>query len=297
MCRCCPICGEEEHKSAFPFMTIWNKKKYTYIQCRACKTTYVNPYPNDSDFELMYAKAAYHDEHYHEINVEQYRSSIEWLSSLSGNRKTLLDFGCGNGAFLLAAKQAGFICKGVEYDSDTIKFASNRSGVEVKSLNEIISSEDNFEIIHLGDVFEHLPRPEKILSQLDKILAPNGVFFIEGPLENNPSLVYFSILAFNAIKRFVGIKTISYSPPTHLVRTNHSAQKHYFADNLDYKEIRFEVYETGWPYYCQGDASLSISYLVKRFIGRLAIILSKLQYNKTKVFGNRFYALYKITGN
>ena len=274
-------------------MAIWNKKKYTYVQCRACKTTHVSPYPNDSDFELMYAKDAYHDEHYHEINVDQYRGSIEWLSSLSGNRKTLLDFGCGNGAFLLAAKQEGFICKGVEYDSETIKFASEKSGVEVKSLDETISSEEEFEIIHLGDVFEHLPQPEQILSQLEKMLAPNGVFFIEGPLENNPSLVYFSILAFNAIKRFVGIKTISYSPPTHLVRTNQSAQKHYFIDNLGYKEICFEVYETGWPYYNQNGELLSIGYLVKRFIGRLAIMLSKLQFKKTKVLGNRFFSLFE----
>ena len=114
----------------------------------------MSPYPNDSDFELMYAKDAYHDEHYHEINVDQYRGSIEWLSSLSGNRKTLLDFGCGNGAFLLAAKQEGFICKGVEYDSETIKFASEKSGVEVKSLDETISSEEESRVIN--DVFYSL---------------------------------------------------------------------------------------------------------------------------------------------
>lgn len=43
-----------------------------------------------------------------------------------------------------------------------------------------------FDAIHLGDVLEHLPHPASLLRELEPL---GGVFFIEGPLENNPSLV------------------------------------------------------------------------------------------------------------
>ena len=53
-----------------------------------------------------------------------------------------------------------------------------------------------YDIIYMGDVLEHLPAPAATLRDLDGLLAPGGLFFVEGPLEDNVSLVYYSARLF-----------------------------------------------------------------------------------------------------
>lgn len=295
MPRNCPICKSNKNNPSFPYLSLWNNKEFEYVKCKLCKTTYVDPCPGDDDFKLMYSKEAYHDEHYDEVNVNQYLSSVDWLLSKINYDKNLklLDFGCGNGSFLKATRTKNIECQGVEFDPDTIRFASENSGVPVNTLEEIIELDLKFNVIHLGDVFEHLPDPGDTFRKLKKLLTLGGFFFIEGPLENNSSLVYFFVISVSTIKKYLGLKNMHYSAPTHLVRTNRLSQSMYFTRQLKYQEISFCVYETGWPYLHSGASELSIGNLIKKFVGYFSIIVSKLNGVFGLSIGNRFLSLYK----
>ena len=92
----CPICENRSYTHSFPFETFWNKKIFQYLKCKNCKCTYVHPLPTDKDFEKMYNKEAYHDVHYKNNDINNYKRSLSFLSQFSNNKKTLLDYGCGD---------------------------------------------------------------------------------------------------------------------------------------------------------------------------------------------------------
>lgn len=288
MTRPCPVCGGKGERQVFPYRTTWNGKTFQYIECRGCGSTYVDPSPTELDFQKMYSKVNYHNEHYSECSVKNYRKSTSLLRSQVENVTTLLDFGCGNGAFLAAAKEDGFTATGVEFDSETILFASENSGCPVFTLNEIMERGEKFEVIHLGDVLEHLPDPASLFKELESLLVDNGVFFVEGPLENNPSPVLFSARLFGWAKKNIKAGAGGTHAPTHLLRVSESAQRNFFMRRLGYREHYFSVSETGWPYLLP-DGSTG---LLKNMIGRFAVLLSGVRLGPI-VFGNRFYAICK----
>jgi len=289
MSRQCPVCGGNGETGVFPYATHWNGKEFSYIRCSECRSTFVDPVPDAEDFEKMYSKENYHDEHYSECAVEKYSGSAMLLRSQVGGGKTLLDFGCGNGAFLMAAKTAGFRCAGVEMDAKTIEFASSNSGCPVYTLKQLQLRNERFDVIHMGDVLEHLPDPVTLFEDLKAFLNEGGMFFVEGPLENNPSPVYFSARLFGLVKKIIGISVVGNHAPTHLLRVSATAQQKFFSKRLQFDEQYFEVYETGWPYLLPESRGISIKIL----IGRFAKVLEGMHFGKV-VFGNRFYGLYKI---
>jgi len=291
--RNCPICDCSEAVNSFPFLTVWNEKKFKYYKCINCKSTFIDPVPSELDFSKMYKKEAYHDTHYDECDYDLYANSLDWLLPRVPNNLKILDFGCGNGCFLKVAKERGFSCVGVELDNSVILSSSNYSGVVVKNMEQVMNDDCEYDIIHLGDVFEHLPDPQKTLKTLKKKLKKEGVFFVEGPLENNSSIVYLFIIFINMLKRYVGVDRPHTSAPTHLVRTNQKSQREFFLNKMQYVEIDFQLYENGWPYYHDDACPFNVGCYIKKIVGFSAILISKLSFFKKQYLGNRFYSLYR----
>ena len=293
--RDCPICGGNAAGLTFPYATQWNGKLFSYFACASCKATFVDPAPNDADFALMYSKANYHDEHYSRVAAENYRASIQLLKKQAPQVHSLLDFGCGNGAFITAGHQEGLECAGVEMDAATIDFAKVNSGCPVDTLEATRASGRTFDCIHLGDVLEHLPQPSVLLHELEGLLAPCGLFFIEGPLENNPSPVAAMAQFFGNAKRRLGDKKPGTHKPTHLFRVDATNQRAFFTNVMGYGERYFAVYETGWPYYEQGASwRWSPGFVIKQSIGHVARALGGKAVPGGGTFGNRFAGLYAL---
>jgi len=220
--------------------------------------------PSVSDLDEIYQKDIYHDVHYDECDYKIYENSLNWLLPRVEKSIKILDFGCGSGCFLKIAKAREIECIGVELDDSVISSSSSYSGVVVKTMEQLMGDSVEFDIIHLGDVFEHLPAPQKILSALECKLKKRGMFFIEGPLENNASIVYLSILLINAIKMVTGRYKPSSSAPLHVVRTNQKSQRDFFVNTMKYEEVDFYLYENGWPYYHNQDCSFSLGCYIKK---------------------------------
>ena len=280
--RSCPLCGGEPDGRRFPYQTRYDGIDFNYLGCRSCATVFVDPVPGPSTFARMYAKSAYHDVHYGDSDVGHYRASVDLMAKHLPAGAFVLDYGCGAGGFMSACKEGGYRTFGVDFDASAARSAGDRVGCDWASVSDFASgySDILFDVIHLGDVLEHLPDPLGTLLSLVPRLRPGGYLYVEGPLEVNPSPVYWSAQLFGSLKRLVKPGFIASHPPTHLFRTDAKAQREFFSRlGSDFRLVEWDVYETGWPYKGNGP--------VKTLIGDLACRLGGLKIGPLR-FGNRF---------
>ena len=264
----CPICGSNSCIApSYPYSTKYNGIVFTYIKCISCSSIFVNPIPDDKTLKIIYARSNYHDVHYTIEDKSSYSESAKLLSSYLPSNSLVLDYGCGMGYFLNALLEEGLLPIGVEFDEEAAKSASKIADCDVYPISSFLNkqSEYIFDAIHFGDVLEHLPDVTDVLNNLLLKLKSGGILFVEGPLESNPSFVYWSSKIFGMLKKYFTNKTIYEFPPTHLYRVSAAQQLSYFKNlDCDLELLYFRIYETGWPYYANG--------FLKNIIARIAIV-------------------------
>jgi len=237
----------------------------------------------------MYSKGNYHDLHYVKTCESTYNSAVDLLLQFAAPGSTVLDYGCGFGHFLVSAKRAGYIPTGAEFDATAASYASTVSGAEVLSNAEFadLGNRPLFDVLHLADVLEHLPDPFGTLNHLMCYVRPGGLVFIEGPLENNLSPVYWASLLFGNIKRITCRTKIGDGVPQHLFRTGQKQQLRFFERFSPELELLYwDVYESGWPYSNVGVIKSAIAILARRLSGIKFF---------GETFGNRFSAVFRYT--
>jgi len=116
-------------------------------------------------------------------------------SKLTG--KSILDFGCGNGGFLIKALPFTKIAEGVELEERLQPFFKSQGLKVWQSLNELSKkSEIKFDLITSFHVFEHISNPSKVLSELAELLSRHGEIIIEVPSSNDALLTLYKNKAF-----------------------------------------------------------------------------------------------------
>lgn len=96
-------------------------------------------------------------------------------------RATLLDVGCGSGAFVELAQRHGWAAVGLEPDRKAVAFARSR-GLDVHegTLESFVPS-TAFDAITLSHVIEHVHDPVSVLNRARTFLKPGGRLWIETP--------------------------------------------------------------------------------------------------------------------
>lgn len=93
----------------------------------------------------------------------------------------VLDIGCGNGAFLLRAREAGWSVEGVEPDPQAAA-AARSSGLEVfQGSYKEYKPTARYDCITMSHVLEHLHEPNEALATLRGWLKPGGALWIAVP--------------------------------------------------------------------------------------------------------------------
>ncbi len=95
----------------------------------------------------------------------------------AGARRHLLDVGCGDGTFLLAAQEKGWRVAGTE----TNPHIAQAAGLDVKSSLGEVQRFAPFDCITLWHSLEHIHDPVTLLSDLSKLLAPDGTIVVAVP--------------------------------------------------------------------------------------------------------------------
>jgi 2-polyprenyl-3-methyl-5-hydroxy-6-metoxy-1,4-benzoquinol methylase len=286
--RRCPICGGSASTRNFPYKTLFNEVVFDYVRCRSCWSVFVDPVPDANTLAIMYSKATYHDVHYIDCESARYGSSARLLRGFLPAGSSVLDYGCGLGVFLKALKVEGFSVTGVEFDEEAAAYAAKSTDCRVFSTASFFSQENKatYDALYLGDVLAHLPEPGATLRELLALVRTGGLLFVEGPLETNPSLVFWAARLVGAVKRLVRPNFIGSSPPTHLLRVNAVQQLTFFTRvERGLARLHWGVHETGWPYTNGGVLKHAIAVAAAMLGGRKIFGV---------IFGNRFRGVFRL---
>src|SRR6185369_15912038 len=131
--------------------------------CKHCDLLFLLPLLNDDDKEKMYG-SAYHEKYYFNY-TEDYSKQLELIRP--HNIKTFLDFGCGDAGLINYLQAKNYLVSGVEYDINLVKKLRS----DFKNIHFIVErafweTTESYDLIHLGDVLEHVSDPIKLIEQL-----------------------------------------------------------------------------------------------------------------------------------
>lgn len=289
--RRCPLCGGEGNGETYPFGTRWERKLFRNLRCVRCASSFLDPVPTEAELARLYDRSAYHDTNYPLDAEDTQTSAIRSIITALPAGGSMLDFGCGNGHFLKLASAMGFAAKGVEIDRATCALAEANSGCEVMTQMDFLDRVGlRYDVIHLGDVLEHLPEPAVTMRWLEGRLTPGGRFFIEGPLEENFSVVNAVSRTFGRVVRKAG-RDYGWYLPLHLFRANAKAQRHFFIEHLGYRLHVWRQNDDGWPYRDRNDSWLrprSAAHALKMAIAGTSRLVTRVALAAGVNAGNRF---------
>ncbi len=108
-----------------------------------------------------------------------------WIKKFHKGKGTLLDIGCGDGAFLAHMKDSGWEVFGVEVDSAVISGArddlKNNIRLIKNNLTEAGFARDKFDVVSLWNAFEHIADSAALLESIKLILKKNGSLALQVP--------------------------------------------------------------------------------------------------------------------
>lgn len=282
----CLFCGNSRLVNTFLEDTIFNNKRFSYLQCKNCGLIQVYPLPDYADFLLMYPT-----DYQGEVTTNAsgyYDNLIEKIKKLSsGNR--LLDYGCGGGRFLKEVSESGFDLYGVEFNPDLVELLKIKfPDIKFCSTDQFQTGSEKYDIIFMSNVLEHLTNPFEILEQLKNRLYPGGIFVIEGPLENQFHFALVIRKIYFAFKKHI-LRRVAYHSPRHITFSNAKNQQLLFK-RVNIHTIEFKVWEEAWPFpYSLKDAK-GFFKKIQFFIAKFSILLGS--FNKN--WGNRFLYIGRI---
>jgi SAM-dependent methyltransferase len=170
---------------------------------------------------------------------KQPRRVLEYLSSRPPG--TFVDFGCGSGFLLREAGRLGWTSFGVEYDPAIAEETTRTTGAAVFAVGAIPASL-KADVLHLGDVIEHLTRLDTQMPRILDLLAPQGILLAQGPLEANPTLFNVAVRAARGLRR----RRQASMPPYHVLLATRGGQRRFF-ERFGLRELTFSLSEVAWP--------------------------------------------------
>lgn len=205
----CAVCKSE----ASFFVT---KDGFDEYMCPTCDLSFVYPQPEMKFLseEVYSAKSGYQANKSTDLSttVPTYKQKklLKYLSQRPVG--TFLDVGCSSGELMYLAKKLGYHVIGVELNARTVNIA-RQNGLKVYqgTLDSLDLSPGSLDIIHMGDLLEHVPDPRALIDQAKKLLKPNGELIILTP---NTDCFWSHIT--KKLYEWFGIPWSLLTPPHHL---------------------------------------------------------------------------------
>lgn len=154
------------------------------LRCPDCGFAFVESLPTeDKFFEKLYSSndRDVSIDFNHSGKRKIFSEVISTLKSYVQPQAKLLDVGAGTGAFVSAASK-DFTSSGIELSSACVAFAKSKNlPVSSTSFYDLNPSTEQYDVITLIDVLEHLTDPKKAVLKLKSVLKPNGFLYIKVP--------------------------------------------------------------------------------------------------------------------
>ncbi|WP_293891879.1 class I SAM-dependent methyltransferase [Flavobacterium sp.] len=115
---------------------------------------------------------------YHLIKNIALKNKVKLINAQSQKGK-ILDIGAGTGDFLVVAKKDGWQIIGIEPSTKAKAIAQNKGINFADKLSDLETY--SFDIITMWHVLEHVTNLDEYISELKRLLKPNGTIFIAVP--------------------------------------------------------------------------------------------------------------------
>lgn len=211
----CPVCSSTQFT---PFLTctdyLVSQRPFAIVSCSACGFRLTNPRPDAQSIGAYYKSVDYvsHNDSgggvinrvYRAVRSYTLRSKLTLINSLTGGTGSLLDVGCGTGAFLETCKRVGWQTTGMEPDPDARAIATEKTGNLIFPEMASVPVDQGFDVITMWHVLEHVPNLPETIGQLHARLKAGGTLIVAVPNSNSYDAQYF------------GAQWAAYDVPRHL---------------------------------------------------------------------------------
>lgn len=116
---------------------------------------------------------------YHIVKTYSLKKKVGLINSYHSQKGSLLDIGAGTGDFLVTAKASGWQTTGIEPNKNAKNLAISK-GISFENSIESIENQQ-FDVITMWHVLEHVPDVEHQIQQLKRLLKPEGTLIIAVP--------------------------------------------------------------------------------------------------------------------
>jgi 2-polyprenyl-3-methyl-5-hydroxy-6-metoxy-1,4-benzoquinol methylase len=173
--------------------------------CVACNARFTQDVPEQDQIGRYYKSERYisHTDTrkglvnrlYHMVRRHTLQSKRKAMSAALGKPSgSILDYGCGTGAFLDVMKKGGWQAIGIEPDADARHIAKEQHGVETMEPGKLADIADaTFDIITLWHVLEHVYELHETIRHLHRVLKPGGHIFIAVPNYTSADAVHYGV--------------------------------------------------------------------------------------------------------
>ena len=202
----CIICGKQSNLDDVNFVNnLGLKKRYSVKVCENCELRWLSPRPTAEAYNDLYSNQNYLSsvESYStlaEKRAPYFRARIKKIEKYFNNINNLqiLELGAATGEFINEAKLLGHNAIGIEPSIESRNVAKSLYGIELidSSLDKFPDQE--FDVIHMNHVFEHLLNPVAVLSECVRLLKKNGILVLEVPQQ------FYNDL--DRLKKFIKLK-------------------------------------------------------------------------------------------
>lgn len=190
----CPVCKSEEIQkqlSAKDYTV--SKNDFSIWHCNACTARFTQDVPGQDDIAAFYASDNYisHSDTrkgiinslYHLVRKRTLNAKKNLIIKEVGLKKgTLLDIGCGTGAFLNTMKLAGWNINGLEPDAIARAKAAELYSIHPQESGKLFELKAaSYHAVTMWHVLEHVHELHAYIRQIENLLAPDGKLFIAVP--------------------------------------------------------------------------------------------------------------------
>ena len=146
-------------------------------------------YESDDYISHTDGKRSVFEKLYHAVKQKALRDKINIIKGFKSSSVTLLDIGAGTGDFLVEAKKNKWETWGIE-PSEKAKDIAIQKGVDFfDDLNDV--ADNSMDVITMWHVLEHVPDVEKQITELRRILKPDGIIIIAVPNFKSYDAAYY----------------------------------------------------------------------------------------------------------
>lgn len=240
----CPLCGGGQAKPSWLGSTIYDGQTYTYVECRDCGSLYCDPMPSRDALGRMYGPE------YQDVLVDRGESGereigrvVQSITTGRSTPGTFVDYGCGRGELVREVLHLGWHSFGVEFDDGVAASLARETGLAIVGRHEAGRLlRGRADVLHLGDVIEHLTAIEEEMPAILDLITPGGVLIAQGPLEGNANLF---TLVLRSVRTLTGRRT-STMPPYHVLLATADGQRRLFT-RFGLVVRQFDISEVAWP--------------------------------------------------